>query len=71
MGSGLVSLILWARDSGCDVVVKARAKIEGNWVKHGEAENREVLLCLHLPLYFSKKAHVVEYAMSGISKKRG
>lgn len=27
-----------AKDPGCDVVIKARAQIEGNWVKDGEAE---------------------------------
>lgn len=28
-----MSLIPWARDPGCGVVIKASAKIEGNWVE--------------------------------------
>jgi len=41
LGIGLVSLIPGARDPECEMVIKARAKIEGNWVKD---ESREVLL---------------------------
>lgn len=67
MESGLVSLISWARDLGHAMVINARAKIEGNWVKMGK--ERGVIL-QHLHLYFSKNPHVVEGDMSAVLKKR-
>lgn len=67
MESGLVSLMSWARDPGYAMVINARAKIEGDWVKIGK--QRGVILS-HLPLYFSKNPHVVEGDMSAVLKKK-